>query len=514
MNNKHLIYQFENFNFNEFIETYKKLCTRTEIVIEPDDFITEFTNISEEEQRKIIQLKPRKPLLSNDKIKWKAIYLIHTLIYRFSSNESGKASISSQILKSVIGKDYRYMLDSLIEMKYIEKIIFLGSPSFVSLKYSTYYQLCNGVKTHKEYTLNQTIIRYIEKTKSLINDYEKYINNQLSELYGETFKNNYLKSLNQIKIYNNVGLKEFIKDDIKENLSKKPNLPKYYDYILNNLKKGKFNIYNIDKSNRIYHIFTSLRSGLKQYLNIKFILDIKNSHPLLFSYFIFNYYSISIKSAFNIIEYILFFKSHLDNSPNIHYVGKYLYIALKHNNIENESVAKLKPDQIEYIYLTATGRLWDLFLSNHPDIDKNDLKKIMFAQVFYSSTQTLVWKEYGKEFNDKFPNVYNIIKQWKIPEKNECIKKYIENNNIVSDKQTSALPVAMMKLESSIFHDILVKLYNKRLTAFHIHDAIVIPNTKGNRKIDLDEINDIIKETYKSYGLIPTLSIDSYCNSN
>ena len=38
----------------------------------------------------------------------------------------------------------------------------------------------------------------------------------------------------------------------------------------------------------------------------------------------------------------------------------------------------------------------------------------------------------------------------------------------------------MMKLESVIFHDILSSLYAKRIRAVHIHDAVIVPETKGN----------------------------------
>ena len=48
------------------------------------------------------------------------------------------------------------------------------------------------------------------------------------------------------------------------------------------------------------------------------------------------------------------------------------------NKIENDNVAKMSDDELEYIYLTSTGRLWDEMTALHPDMDRNEVKVQMF----------------------------------------------------------------------------------------------------------------------------------------
>lgn len=65
-----------------------------------------------------------------------------------------------------------------------------------------------------------------------------------------------------------------------------------------------------------------------------------------------------------------------------------------------------------------------------------------------------------------------------------------------------------MKLESVIFHDILSNLYAKRIRAVHIHDAVIVPETKGNINITSEKLVEIMRNCYAKYGLVPSFSID------
>jgi hypothetical protein len=66
----------------------------------------------------------------------------------------------------------------------------------------------------------------------------------------------------------------------------------------------------------------------------------------------------------------------------------------------------------------------------------------------------------------------------------------------------------MMDLESEIFREVLKSLYRKRIPAVHIHDAIVLPDIRA--KVDVEQVESVMRDVYKKHGLHPTFSIDVY----
>ncbi|MBO5351334.1 MAG: hypothetical protein J6A66_07000 [Alistipes sp.] len=140
----------------------------------------------------------------------------------------------------------------------------------------------------------------------------------------------------------------------------------------------------------------------------------------------------------------------------------------------------------------------------------------MFAEVFYSKTPKIAWKEFAKEFKRQYPNVYGLIERWKEPLKHKDLKAcllarkkavQIEGTALMRNQET-ALPNVMMDLESEIFREVLKSLYRKRTPAVHIHDAIVTPETRA--EVDVEQIQDVMRKAYKQYGLHPTFSVDTY----
>ena len=112
--------------------------------------------------------------------------------------------------------------------------------------------------------------------------------------------------------------------------------------------------------------------------------------------------------------------------------------------------------------------------------------------------------------------MYNLIIRWKEPLKHDDLKNYLlaRNKAVLLDgraytkDQETALPNIMMDLESEIFREVLKSLYRKRIPAVHIHDAIVIPDTRA--KVDLEQVESVMRDVYKKHGLHPTFSIDVY----
>ena len=255
---------------------------------------------------------------------------------------------------------------------------------------------------------------------------------------------------------------------------------------------------------------------LKQYINIKYSIDCKNSHPLLFNYLIFNSKGISIELSY-LISSILFNidYSYIYSTSLHHYDIEKLCNVLINNNIDKSIIARFAPDELLYLWKTTTGRFWDdIVKENSGRYKRSVVKKRMFAQVFYSKKEKDAL--FASQFKRDYPNVYNLIIRWKEPLKHDDLKNYLlaRNKAVLLDgkaytkDQETALPNVMMDLESEIFREVLKSLYRKRIPAVHIHDAIVIPDTRA--KVDVEQVESVMRDVYKQHGLHPTFSIDVY----
>ena len=76
------------------------------------------------------------------------------------------------------------------------------------------------------------------------------------------------------------------------------------------------------------------------------------------------------------------------------------------------------------------------------------------------------------------------------------------------DSQETALPNVMMDLESEIFREVLKSLYRKRIPCVHIHDAVVVLDSRA--KVDIEDVEAVMRAVYQKYGLHPTFSVDTY----
>ena len=190
--------------------------------------------------------------------------------------------------------------------------------------------------------------------------------------------------------------------------------------------------------------------------------------------------------------------------PNYHNVGKYLRNELLNNNIEKASVAKLKNDELEYIYLTSVGRLWDDINLMHPEYTRKEIKTKFFTEVLYSSSTSIEGKPFAKEFIEMFPSVYELICKWKEPTKDTEIWAYLLEHNLYSPKEHAALSIALMNLEAHLFTEILKRMYAKRWRAVNIHDCIVVPKTGKKNRPEPGKVREIMTTVFATYGLHPT----------
>ena len=488
------LYQFKGFDFDVFYERYIYEITPHETIDE--NTLSVFTPA----KSKLTKAKSG----AKDKtiIEYKVKYLQDAIIRMANRKQDDKTfSLNAAILKSIIGNEYKTMLDVIVEMKYVS----IGDGKrgegkryyYQQGKYSMLYTL-NDVEVYlTEPFTNLKIQEYKEKTIEKVKEqFELYTKPEIIRQFGESFLKSYLTSLNKIKIEDEQGLKEYIKTKTAEN----PNSNPYYRYVSIELKNKIKSIYRIDDSHRIYHILTNLDRNIKQYLNLDLSIDCKNSHPLLFNYFIFNKLNISFSQSYTISSFI----QSIDNS-SFHNDGKNLRNLLISNNIEIEQVAKMKDDELEYIYKTSKGLLWDEICEAHPELDRKEVKVAMFQAVFYSHSPIADrWNNYAKEFKSHYPSVYKLIGDWKRKKTSDAVKNYMAEHYLPIDKGSASLSVAMMALEADIFTTILKRLYSKRWNALHIHDCIIIPKTTNKNQPTRDEVVEIMRDVYRSFGLAPT----------
>lgn len=501
------IYTIEGIDYDAVIDKYRELCEQGEREIDPMSI-----SVYGGDVRYIQTRKPRKPLNDDTRILNKAIYLVHTIAYRQATNREENvegASIQYAILQRTIGEDVYELLRSLQKLGYIE----IDGKYIVGTSSKHYKVLDNITTTHCS---NHTIKKYINKTKELLKDavLKRMTTPEFRAEYGDFFAETYIKNLNKFKIKDENGFNKYI----NEQIAIQPTKESYYNFIKESFKND-FKIFSIDYNNRIYHILTSLERELKQFINIRFSLDCKNSHPLLFNYFIFNAKGISIELSY-LISSILFNidYSFIYSISNNYYDIEKLCNILINNNIEKSIIAKFTPDELLYIYKTTKGLFWDDILTEHQGegYDRAEIKQKMFAEVFYSKTPKIAWKEFAKEFKAQYPNVYGLIERWKEPLKHDDLKNCLlaRNKAVLLDgkaytkDQETALPNIMMDLESEIFREVLKSLYRKRIPAVHIHDAVVIPDTRA--QIDVKKVESVMRDVYMKFGLHPTFSVDTY----
>ena len=533
------LYTIEGMDYAVVIARYRYLCE--EGTKDFDDTSISVTGPSE--FKYITKKAPRKPLRDDTRILNKIKYVVHSIAYRQQTNPEESAdgvSINMAILQDVIGEDAFELIPALVETGYITR-----SSVFEIGKFSRKYKALRTIKM--EPCTNATIRKYIEKTKQKIDDtvIERLTSPEFKTEYGDKFAQIYIKNLNKFKLSNKKGFESFAHDQIKQN----PNTEAYYDFIRSTFEE-RLKIYRIDDNHRIYHVLTSLKRELKPYLNIRYSIDCANSHPLLFNYFIFISKKINIHTAYRISEVLslqgslvtlskdyshpysnAYFinniaKTRLNDAGSDaiglenHYNTKNLRNILIDNGIKKADIDKFEPDELVYIWKTSCGIFWDDVLLVHQDegLSRSEIKQKMFAEVFYSKTTEDIWKRFCLEFKAQFPHVYDLILKWKEPLRNPEQKAILLRRNkavnlgnrTLMKSEATALPNIMMDLESAIFRDILNVLFAKRISAVHIHDAIVIPKVRGTEKVDASTVVEVMKDVYRRYGLSPTFKVESY----
>ena len=411
-------------------------------------------------------------------------FLIHTIIKRVLNNDNGIAYLHSAILQNVFGKDYRKMLDNLFKMG------ILHSDGYYSLDEKTYgYYFAQNVRF--SYTLRPSsyLSDYDDKLIKCLLPYqtqEEQDNKQ--RLDNDFLYSRYNDSLKFLKLQYIDEAVSFVTSHIFP--TDKSN--EYYVRVIDRYLDGDFHITSIDDNKRIYSIATSTPRLLKPFLNIRYSLDIHNSHPLLFNSILMDYYKIPT-SLMNKV-YPIYEQLYASNVES-HNVRRFLRKALIESNISAPDIKGIPTDVLYYMYLTSMGLFWNVAIPNdiieEKGLLRSDIKVLMFREVFYSKKLTARGKEYAKIFAKEFPNVYKVVRESK------------------KDNRTK-LANDMMKIESKLFGKILSELYAMKFKVISIHDAIVVLDVKQNEKCTEEIVKEVMTDVYRKYGLHPNISVDYY----
>lgn len=478
--NKYRLYYLKDIGIEDIVDKHIEIATST---------ITEVANFEEiavcfgshpepiYHVVKEAEKAPRKAVLFH-----KYQFLIHQLIVLCRASETNSITMHYGVYTDILGKHFGKMIYVLKEMG------ILTITSYYEIgKASRRISLCDW-DIGWEDSINKKVYDYIQQYMDLMGISKKKKSKTKSKPFENLnsvpindFTAEYNLCLNKLMLIDREGALQFIN-------SQKFNSEHQYHYYLSRIEdfeQNTLSIVNIDKNNRIYHYLTSLPKSLKKFFNIKYQLDISNSHPLLFSLSLIKHYNINnniLNNLYN-ISYSIF---NNNNKYNIHYVGKQLYNILNINNIQDTK--HIPYDVLAYLYLTSKGLFWDSFTEMLP---RDVVKPTLFREVFYGHSLNARGKEYAKAFVRQYPNVWKVIRK---------VKK---------DDRTR-LANLLMKYESSLFHQILQECWKRGWKVVNIHDAIIVPQCVENSSVSHSEIEQVMLEVYQAHGLFPTIKVDQF----
>lgn len=421
---------------------------------------------------------PRKLILHE-----KYTFLIHKLIKRCRNNKEGDFTrFNTKVLQATLGAVYKDMLNTLVAMNIIRI-----ANEYIPTIQARLIEFNSNLSVSSKMRYNVAVDKYNKKMEQELKKYEKEQLEEIRSEMGNELYDNFIKSLNLLHLTHETEAKDYLNRHKFMSAKSK----EYFSYILEEYKKKDFKILSVDRNLRIYTLLTQSPRIFKNFTNIKFTCDIHNSHPLLFNKIIIDKYNID-----NNILHILYNNiNNIDNS--LYSVGKQLRKLLINSNIQECKIENIPNDIWEYIYKTSKGVFWDDFtdLNEFKRLLRSDIKVTLFREVFYSKTLTTKGKDFAKVFKKKYPSVYKLIKESK---KND--RTFLANQ--------------MMKIESSLFRNILAKLYVKRFKVLTIHDAIVVLDVKANAQCTPELVKSIIEKEYQLIDLLPDVSTDYYTVDN
>ena len=471
------------------------------------------------------------------------VIAIADIMYRchLNANEdnNGFFTVSSRFLKAA-SNNYKYILDTLFRMRIID----MSKSTVEGRKQRTVYSIIKEQVFHPQ--LAESLNKDTRKIVESLEDYYQVMRQKRFEEFTRMLPQQFIERYNKCLSKLMISSKEAT-DYINTTYTDKEDIPSKQARLrtIQKLSSSDFinEIRSIDNNGRIYHIGTELQRDLKQFTNIEFSIDCKNSHPFLFTYVLIYYIikgELDIKEKFEDKEYhylLLDLMSYLIDNKG--YYNHYMFSNFMRKKLENSKLLKAKRAKIlnfverlngveddvwRYVYDVAQGQLWDMFVEAFEE-NRTTVKQNVFASVMYSyySPRKRTKKEENSKwvemFRNLYPTVFKLIDEIKESLHNQCREKgaveELKTPHVVclgifrleyKDKDAIMLSHMLMRLESKIFTEILRKLFNKRIVCFGIHDAVAVIQSK----LSVDDVMSLMTDVYADYGLIPTLSVDYY----
>lgn len=394
------------------------------------------------------QRKPSRPILMH-----KYQYLLHIIITRCKQSDKGVCHLNTLLYRDHLFHDHYH--DMLLNLFYMN-IIDIGN--YKVGKYSTTITL---LKWNIDYMTSYNIkfIKWAEVEKQQRKMYERVV--------PTPFTRKYMESLTCLRLTRKEEALIRIDGMIAD---KQTHSYQYHRSCIDDFDENEIRIYKIDGQGRIYHALTSLPRTLREFFNIKIELDISNSHPLLLNHYILKYYNI----PFNLIR---------EANTQYHYDVECTCKSLKDNNID------VSIDVVEYILNTQRGTFYDDFVTTFGDIERSEVKKKVFSQVFYSHITDRFVSTFCKAFIDRYPSVWKVIRSMKL-------------------RTDDTLPLTMMRAESMLFRRILKKCWDRGYRVVNLHDALVVFDVEANEGVTIAELTAIIEDVYHRFGLYPTVKAE------
>lgn len=466
---------------DEIVEAHVKYVTNPKYEFDEDNSYIEETEDGKyphwvvnvkviEEGRKA----PRKAILA-----LKYMFLLHVLITRCRASKHGSTRLHYDTLVSIVGK----VLGDMLRNLHLMGIIHLSDTYEIGVSSRTIDLLDWNIGFDEEYK-NRVVIDYINKLETIEKRKRKKIKKDI-ESTDNSFIKRYNDNLNRIEIRDYVGALDYINSQTFENEQSH----QYYLSRIEDFDNQYKNITRIDDRGRIYHFLTNCPRSLKPYFNIRYQLDIANSQPLLFCFFLMDQYKIDD----NIIRYM---REIIDNKEidigysNNHNDCKQLCKLLKDNGLQGQKLKDIPSDVLLYIYKCMKGEFWDDFVNTFHELDRGEVKEDMFREVFYAYSLTMRNKEYGKVFAKVYPSVWKVIRGMR--------------------KDAELLCHRITRTESELFHHILEKCFERGWVVVSIHDAILVLDVAENDSLSVEDVKSVMLDVYREKGMIPTISVDSY----
>lgn len=480
------LYKLINVSIDALVDKCIEITTRPIVKVIDADGVTSDSHSESPILETKIKPAPRRAILYQ-----KFLFLVHLIITRCSASKDNRIQLHSERLKNVLGNDYHLLFETLGEMGVITM-----TTGYVVGEHCRLVSLRDW-SVHIEPTINLKVGEYISKWDRLTNDAvaeynngndielevkivdgkaqvvrkdEKIISEQEKWLYAM-----YNDSLSYLNL-------RVSKDDAIEyinTLFSNRDSHKYHHCVYNILSFNNKNIKiaSIDKQDRIYHYLTNLRKDLKSLFNLKFQLDIANSHPLLLCRLLIIKYGLDYK----ILE-IIYNKERVEVC-DLHNVSEQLY-----NELQDKGL-NIEKDIIRFIYACSKGMMWDELNNSFPEYSRDEIKSNAFALIFYNPRNIARYTEFGKKFMSVYPSVYAAIEE---------------------TKDKTKLPHLMMRIESTLMRRILTRCYQQGWKVISIHDAIVALDVPDNNGLEPIAIKCIINNVYREVLLHPTIHYDEF----